>query len=191
MPTGRPNNPDMLSKDPGQIRRRLRRKEKARAQDLDLYQDLIYGKRIEDWDLEELARGRPRAKDGTFKGRTPGWLTPAIQNEAKRRLLEETYGLLAGHVHQAVKVMGQLLVSDEVDDNGKPVVDSKTKYAAAAFIIEHMIGKPQALVKMEVEVSEAKEAIAAAIILDDGKPQDFIEGQWQEDEMEEADDDDE
>jgi hypothetical protein len=188
MPTGRPNNPELLSKDPAQIRRRLRRKHRAHTQDLELYQDVVYGKRMEDWDLEELARGRPRDKNGRFSGRVPTWLSPALQQEAKRRLLEETYGLLAGHVTQAVKTMGQLLVSDEVDDNGKPIVDSRTKFAAAAFIIEHMIGKPKALVEVKAEISEAKQAIAAAIVLDDGQPQDIIEGDWEDAEDDDTDD---
>jgi len=46
-----------------------------------------WAKPIEEWDWQELARGRPRCADGTFKGVAPQWVTLAVRNEAKRRLL--------------------------------------------------------------------------------------------------------
>lgn len=181
---GRPKDASKLSTNPAQIRNRLRRKSKKYTEDIELYSQHAYGKPVQDWDLEELARGKIRNKNGGFTGGRPKWITPAIQSEAKRRLLDETYGLLAGHVDQAVKTMGNLLTSDETDDNGKPLVDARTKFAAAAFIIEHMIGKPKALVEISA-TEDTRNAIAAAIVLDDGLPQELthrvIEGSIAED----------
>lgn len=174
MPTGRPKDPSRLSTKPSQIRRRIRRNGENMMEDIQLYGQHKYGKRIEDWDLEELARGRPRDAAGGFRGPAPKWLAPAVMMEAKRRLIEETYGLLSGHVSQAVKVMGNLLVSEEYDMNGKPIVDAKTKFAAAAFIIEHFIGKPKQFVEL-TESDDRNHALAAAILLDDGKPQGHLE----------------
>jgi len=186
---GRPADESKLSREPAQVRRRLRRKHEKFSTDLDIYQDVAYGKRIEEWDLEELARGRPRASNGKFNGKSPAWITPAVQREAKRRLLEHTFGKLAGHVDQAITAMGNLLVSEEVDDKGRPLVDARTKFAAAAFIIEHMLGKPKALIEIGMDET-TRSAIASAIILDDGMPQGHmtIEGDFEE---AEEDDDEE
>jgi hypothetical protein len=181
----RPNDRESLSKNPAQIRRRMRRGGDKLSKDVEIYAKVAWNKPLEDWDFEELARGRPRDKNGGFAGRTPEWIRQTVAKESKKRLIDKTYGLLATHVDTAVQVMGNLLISEEVDDKGRPLVDAKTKYAAAAFIIEHFIGKPNALVTVDVEGDEVKQALAAAIVLDDGKPQDVLEGEW-----EEVDDDD-
>jgi hypothetical protein len=186
---GRPNDESKLSRNPTQIRRRLRRRHSKFAADLDMYLEDVYQKPIEEWDLQELARGRPRSKDGTFKGRTPAWLSPAVTKEAKRRLLEHTFGELAGHVDQAVKAIGDLITSDEVDDNGKPLVDARTRLEAAKFVIENLIGKPKAII--EVEAGEAvRQFLAGALVLDDGSPaHPVIDGQFEVDDEEVEDDD--
>lgn len=143
-------------------------------EDIEVYAEVKWGGRnLEEWDMEELARGRPREPDGTFRntGKTPRWLTPAIAVEARRRLIEKTYGGMAKHLPAAIKVMYELMTSEEIDYNGKPVVDSRTKFAAAAFIIEHFVGKPRMFVELEEKKPEINKAIAAAIVLDDGRPQ--------------------
>lgn len=176
-------DPSKLSTNPKQIRTRMRRRGLDLDRDAELYAIHGYKKPIHEWDLEELARGRVRDKNGEFRGRAPSWITPVIMKEAKRRLLAETYGKLAGHIDQAVVTMGNLLTSEEVDENGKPLVDSKTKFAAAAFIIEHTIGKPKAVVEIDA-TEDTKNALAAAIVLDDGQPQDHevIDGEFTEEE---------
>lgn len=190
MVAGRSRDPSKLSTNPKQIRTRMRRRGVKMDEDIRLYMEHAYHKPIEEWDLEELARGRVRDKNGEFRGRAPSWVTPEIMKEAKRRLLLETYGKLAGHIDQAVLTMGNLLVSEDTDDNGKPLVDARTKFAAAAFIIEHTIGKPKAVIEHTAD-ENVRGAIAAAIILDDGMPQDeplVIEGEVvEEEEFDDAD----
>src|SRR5688572_29031807 len=53
-----------------QIRARARRGRKITEREL----ELLY-KPMDEWDEEELARGRPRAADGTFRGKSPSWIT--------------------------------------------------------------------------------------------------------------------
>lgn len=173
---GRPKDESKLSTKPEQIRVRLRRAAKSNAKrDGRMERDIemLYQKPVSEWDIHELSHGRPRNSHGNFKGRPPTWITPAIQKEAKRRLLDETMGDLAGHIGKAVKCIGDLIESDEVDENGKRIVDSKTKLAASTFVIEHFIGKPKQIVELDA-TDETKEALAAAIVLDDGEDQSHL-----------------
>jgi hypothetical protein len=193
---GRPKDESKLSQEPHQIRNRLRRKGRKFQQDLEKYMDVAYQKPISEWDIEELARGRPRDKGGFFRGRTPMWITPAVQQEAKKRLLNETMGKLSHHIDSAVVAIGELITSEEVDDKGKPIVDARTKLAAAQFIIENFLGKPKAIIEIGA-TDETKALLAQAIVLDDGRPQDepiVLEGEFDvvegEDEMEELGEDD-
>lgn len=189
-PGGRPKDESKLSRNPRQIRNRLRRKHVRMQGDLDMYQDEVYGKRIEDWDLEELSHGKPRNKNGNFAGGRPTWITTTLQNEIKRRLLEQTFGKLGGMLDTALKALKDLIESTEVDDNGKPIVDAKTKYAAATFIIEHVVGKPKAIIEIDDPSAARRQAIASAIVLDDGLPQGHlaIEGEWIENDDELSED---
>lgn len=184
--------PREMVNTPKQIRNRLRRKTKKFEAELELYQDVAYGKRIEDWDLEELARGRPRTSDGHFRGPAPKWITPLVIREAKRRLLDHTYGSMAAHVDLAVQTVVKLLNSTEVDDWGRPLVDARTKLAAATFVIEHIIGKPKNTVEVD-GTDTVRQFLAAALVLDDGTPaHPVIDGQFSEedDDQEDEDDDD-
>lgn len=178
----RAKDPSKLSRKPHQIRNRLRRSGGRIEEDMRMYLEVVYQKPIEKWDLEELARGRPRDKNGEFRGRTPSWVSAAIQKEARRRLVNHAFGSLTTHVDFAVQTVINLIKSDEVDERGRPLVDAKTKLQACMFIIEHVIGKPKATI--ELTQDQKQSAIAAAIILDDGEEQDepvVLEGEWQED----------
>lgn len=173
---GRPKDESKLSQEPHQIRNRLRRAAKGNKQrDGRMERDIemLYKKPIDEWDLEELAHGRPRNDRGNFSGRPPGWVTPAIQKEAKKRLLDETYGELAGHVHVAIKTVAGLMTSEELDEKGKPIVDARTRLAASMFVIENIIGKPKAIVELQAD-DFTRQAIAAAIVLDDGLDQSHL-----------------
>jgi hypothetical protein len=193
---GRAKDSSKLSTDPKQIRNRLRRKGKKFHEDLQLYAEHGF-KPLEQWDLEELARGRPRNRNGSFAGPSPKWITHTLQVEIKRRLLTETLGQLGGHLDVALKAVRELITSTEVDEKGKPIVDPRTKLAAATFVIEHIIGKPTAVIELNQAQDFTRAAIASAIVLDDGEPQGHlgtIDGDFtvdeEDDEMEEIDDDD-
>lgn len=183
----RTHDPSRLSKDPKQIRNRLRRKGKKLMEDIDLYIENGGIKPLDQWDLEELARGRPRDKNGRWNGRTPDWIQPSVALEARKRLFARAYGGMAAHLDLALRTVAKLMTSKEVDENGRPIVDAAVKLKAAMFIIEHVIGKPTT--RVEIEAADmAKQTLARALVLDDGSPaHPVIDGQFQE--QEEEDDD--
>lgn len=190
---GRPKDESKLSRDPKQMRNRLRRgKGQALKNDIQMYADEMWGGRnVEDWDIEELAFGRPRDANGHFKGSAPTWITPIVLEEIKKRLHNLTRAKLSAHMNIAVKAIGKLIESEEVDDKGRPIVDARTKFAASAFVIEHIIGKPNQHVDV-AGADKVQTAIASAIVLDDGLPQghltDVVEAEIVEDDMEVIDD---
>jgi hypothetical protein len=73
------------------------------------------------------------------------------------------------------------MTSEEVDEKGRPIVDAGTRLRAATFIVEHVLGKPKAVVEIGGE-DFTRAALASAIILDDGMPQGHlvIEGEYEE-----------
>jgi len=108
-------------------------------------------KPLDEWDLEELARGKPRDKNGGFQGTAPKWITPVIMQEAKRRLHVGALSTLGALVGDAIKVVHTMMMDDSTDDNGRPIVDSRTRLACAMFIIDHVLGKPKQRVEMEAD----------------------------------------
>jgi hypothetical protein len=185
-----PKRREDLSQKPSQIRNRLRRSQGRVQKDVDLYFEVRGGRPIEEWDLEELSRGRPRAKDGTFKGRTPAWITPTVVKEAKRRLLDHTIGQMAGHVDLAVNTIKKLLTDNSLDDNGRPMVDARTKLAAAQYVIDHIAGKPKIIAEIDASDTVRQFLASALVVDDDGTPaHPVIDGQFYEEESTDDDDD--
>lgn len=183
----RAKDPSRLSKKPEQIRNRLRRKGKALFQDIDLYIENGGTKPLDEWDLEELARGRPRAKNGKFAGRAAQWIQPSVAMEARRRLFQHAYGGMARHLDLALETVANLMNCTDLDENGRPIVDAAVKLKAAMFIIEHIVGKPKTHIELEA-TDMAKQTLASALVLDDGSPaHPVVDGQFTERE----DDDDE
>lgn len=132
---------------PKQIRARARRAGKIHAAEM----DKLY-KPIEEWDEEELARGRPRAKDGTFKGRAPQWITREMHEAAMTRFKGIVEGKMRGETVTALTLIHKILTDEEVDDKGRPLVAAGTKLDAAKFLIEHAVGKPTQRVETDISV---------------------------------------
>lgn len=136
-----------LSTKPQAARARMRRSGNKLDRDMKILADSR--KPVEEWDMEELARGRPKDADGHFRGAPPKWITPIVLGEAKRRLGVESYRLLSGHITDAINVMHKLMMSTERDADGKPIVDARTRMQAAMFIIEQVMGKAKARVEVD------------------------------------------
>lgn len=135
------------STNPKQLRARARRKQIAVEEALEaLHKPLV------EWDDEELARGRPRAKDGTFKGRTPEWINRKVHEEAVRRFQEIVRRDMNVLTVDALKKLGELLEEDSVDSNMKPVVSASVQADIAKFLVEHVIGKPTTRVEQDISV---------------------------------------
>lgn len=142
---GRP----ITSRNPKQIRQRARRKMKVALDEVNL---LYEHKPLEEWDAEELARGRPRAVDGTFKGKAPPYIDRTVHEQIVRRFEQIVRQEMNAHTVDALKVIGKVLSSEEVDEKNKPIVSAGTKIDAAKFLIEHVIGKPKQRTETDISV---------------------------------------
>lgn len=146
------------------IRRQLR-KQARREEELD--KAIVAGKPIEDWDPEELARGRPRDKNGHFAGRSPQWITREIHEKAIRMFQDHTQKEIRSLVPTALETLQWILDSDEADKRGRPLVPASTKLAAAQLVVEHVIGKPRQPVDMDISVKLT--AILANVMVQPGQ----------------------
>lgn len=143
---GRP----VSSSEKKQIRKRIRRaKMIASSEDLILLYD---GKPVEEWDHEELARGRPRAIDGTFKGSKPSWIDRSLHEKIVQRFENIVREEMNAHTVAALDVIGKVMGDMAVDAKGKPLVAAGTKLDAAKFLVEHIIGKPKQRTETDISV---------------------------------------
>lgn len=147
----RPQTPEGKLLTPKQIRARARRKMARSDRMSDLEFEALY-KPVEEWDLEELARGRPRGADGSFRGPKPKWISREVHERSMERFkaaIRTEVSAVTVHAHTAI--LG-ILQNDEVDEKGKPIVPASTKLDAAKFLIEHAIGKPVQHVENDISV---------------------------------------
>lgn len=99
-------------------------------------------KPLDEWDEEELARGRPRDAAGGFRGAQPEFITREIHERALERfklLIREGMNVSS---FTALRTIQMVLESDSVDYKGKPIVSAAQKLDAAKFLLEHVVGKP-------------------------------------------------
>lgn len=137
---------------PKQIRARARRKNKRNQTLTQQEMEHLYNKPIEEWDLDELAHGRPRNARGHFKGPKPQWITTAVHEKAMELY---TSAIKTGMRSMTVDVMGvmkDLIINDDVDEKGKPIVPAGVKADLGKFFIEHVVGKPTQRVENDVSV---------------------------------------
>lgn len=154
----RPVNAEGKLLTPKQIRARARRqaakkgkRSKTQALMSEAEFEALY-KPIEEWDLEELARGRPRNKDGDFRGRKPGWITREVHERAMEQFQLTLKTELSAQSITALDTYRYILENDETDERGKPLVPASVKLQAANFLIEHQIGKPKQQVQQDISV---------------------------------------
>lgn len=150
----RPVNADGKLLTPKQIRARARRAaakkgRKNRMSEQDF--EALY-KPIEEWDMEELARGRPRNADGNFRGRKPGWISREVHERAMELFTDMVKGEMGGLAPEALKTLKYVLTNDEVDERGKPVVPASAKNQASMFLLEHVVGKPKQHIQEDISV---------------------------------------
>jgi hypothetical protein len=137
---------------PKQIRARARRK--MARHDVMTAQEMnyLYEKPVDEWDLDELAMGRPRNRKGHFSGPKPKWINAAVHEEAMQRYTAAVKSEMRGTTVDALSVLKHLINNDEVDDKGKPQVPAGTKLEAAKFLLEHVVGKPTQRIEQDVSV---------------------------------------
>lgn len=134
---------------PKQIRARARR---AGALPTLKEQEALLGKPVEEWDLEELAKGRPRNAQGTFAGRPPSYISREIHEKAMDRFKEMVRTDMRSHTVVAMKILKNIMEDDEVDEKGKPTTPASVKVDVAKFLIEHLVGKPTQPVQADINL---------------------------------------
>ena len=138
---------------PKQIRARARRaSKKKRSGPMSEQEFEALYKPIEEWDMQELARGRPRNVDGNFRGRKPGWITREVHERSMELFVELTKSEMGALAPQALDSLRWVLTSDEVDERGKPIVPAAAKNQASMFLLEHVVDKPKQHVQQDISV---------------------------------------
>jgi hypothetical protein len=136
----RDEDSDGLVMTPKRIRARARRAMKN-GKKLNPEDAKALWKPIEDWDMEELARGRPRAADGSFRGPKPAYITRELHETAMDNFKTMVRSEMNGSTVDALLVLTNILNNDEIDNKGRPVVTASTKADVAKWMVEHVLGK--------------------------------------------------
>jgi len=131
----------------------------------------LMGKPVEEWDIEELAKGRPRSKNGQFNGMRPTWITTEVHEKTMDRFKELVRSDLNSVTVKATQVLGDLLDNDNVDERGRPEVPWGVKADVSKFLIEHLLGKPKQEVTADISV-KLQGVLAAALVM----PEDLTSG---------------
>lgn len=137
---------------PKQLRARARRQMRKTGRAAPDTVEKLYGKPLEDWDPEELARGRVRNKRGDFSGKAPEWMTREMHENAMERfkvLVREEARVIT---FDAVKMLGDLVMNEDQDENGKPLVPWAVKADVAKFLYEHLLGKAKQPISGEINL---------------------------------------
>lgn len=150
----RPVNAEGKLLTPKQIRARARRKAAKKGRKTLMSEtefEALY-KPIDEWDLEELARGRPRNVDGDFRGRKPSWITREVHERAMEQFQLAIKTDMGVQGITALDTLRYILENEETDDRGKPIVPAAAKNQAAMFLLEHIVGKPKQQVQQDISV---------------------------------------
>lgn len=124
-------------------------------------------KPIEEWDTEELARGRPRDRHGTFMGKKPTWVNRAVHEEAIRRFTELAQSDMRAIVPEALALVRLIIENEDVDRRGRWVVPPSVKLQAAQWVVEHLVGKPTQ--RLEADISVKLQGILANCLVTPGE----------------------
>lgn len=131
-------------------------------------------KPLEEWDEEELARGRPRDVNGQWRGADPAWVPRAVMEEAISRFTELAQGEMRALVPKAIAMVDFILMNDEVDEKGRSLVPYATKLDAAKWTVEHLVGKPKQ--RMEADISVKLQGLLGAVLVQPGEMEMVGEG---------------
>lgn len=148
-----PNGGAGLLLSDSQVRARARRRLNRGARITEASWNQLGIKPVEEWTMEELAKGVPRNADGRWPtGRRSKLVTRAMHERAMELFVEDVKGRMNGQAIDALKVLDHILTDDEEDDKGKPRTPASVKLQAASMLIEHVVGKPKQQIKQDISV---------------------------------------
>lgn len=136
------------SRDPKKVARRARRGLAA----LETHAE-VNMKPISEWDFEELERGRPRGPKGGFSGPAPKFMTRGMHEKIIDRYKSLVKEEMSKKAPSALKVLNHILLNEDEDEDGKPIVSANTKLDAAKLVLEHLLGKPKQETKTDISVA--------------------------------------
>lgn len=136
---------------PTQVRARARRARRSGLKNLAIAADILY-KPLDEWDDEELARGKPRTGNGDFRGPTPKFITREIHEAALERFRGQVRAGMNASSLKSLAIVDHILEEDEVDHRGKPVIPYSTKLDAAKYLLDHVVGKSKQPVAADISV---------------------------------------
>lgn len=129
-------------------------------------------KPVEEWDIEELARGYPKKKDGKFPGVPPNLMLRTEMSERVEALFKQHVRLgMRGSTVSALKVIQDILDNTDTDNRGKALVSASAKLDAAKFLVEHLLGKPTQ--RVEEDISVKLSGLLAGVMV---SPETLIQG---------------
>jgi len=147
-----------------QIKRRLMRSKRGdkRERDMRLYVEHVLGKPIEQWDLEELARGKVRNRNGRFTG-GPRFqhISPLLDKEIANRLRHMALREIQGNVYTAIEVITDLMLHSERDE---------IKFKCAQLVLEYTLGTPQQNINLAGDAGAVAATLAKALVMPGGAP---------------------
>lgn len=166
-PDPRPTGPDGKLLTPKQIRARARRRYKRMMRnDIPIINEVEFNaiyKPIEEWDLEELARGRPRHPTGGFRGPRPKWITQEVHEKAMEQFRAAVKTEMGAQTVEALTVLQYLMGTTDTDKRGRPMVPPSVKTQIAMFLLEHVVGKPKQ--QIESDISVKLQGILGAVLV--------------------------
>lgn len=101
---------------------------------------------VEQLSPEELVRGRPKDKNGTFRGRPPAWVPHEFHRACIRELMRRGKDMWQVNYLEAIQAMTDIAVGK--GDVGRRATPAE-RIKAAQFVIERMEGKVPEVVKIE------------------------------------------
>lgn len=154
----RPTTADGKLLTPKQIRARARRRanktsKRARSREIisEVEFEALY-KPIDEWDIEELAHGRPRDHNGAFSGLKPKWITREVHERAMEAFQMAIKTGMNRMTPDALDTLQWVIQNEDTDERGKPIVPASAKNQAAMFLVEHVVGKPKQHVQQDISV---------------------------------------
>lgn len=108
------------------------------------------GQSLDDWDDEELMRGRRRNKHGGFTGRHPKVIPAEVARELTRRRFQRSFNLMADSLVDAA-----LMLRSIVNDKRAEPSD---RIRAAELMFNRVLGKPKEAVTFDFGTEDERPA---------------------------------